>query len=84
MCRRDSSVPGALAGQTVTVRIGLDESLRIYSADTLVASHTLQTVGKGWVTLPEHHAQLWKETMRGPVQVERRPLQVYEEVAAWS
>jgi transposase len=78
------SVPDALAGQAVTVRIGLDESLRIYSADTLVASHTLQAVDKGWVTLPEHHAQLWQETMRGPLQVELRPLQVYEEVATWS
>jgi hypothetical protein len=34
-------VPGHLAGQLVVVRIGLDESLRIYSGETLVASHRL-------------------------------------------
>jgi transposase len=77
------SVPGALAGQLVTVRIGLDDTLRIHQGETLVASHTLQTVQAGWVTTPEHHAQLWSDAMRSQAQVERRPLTVYEE-AAWS
>jgi transposase len=92
------SVPDALAGQMVTVRIGLDESLRIYQGEALVTSYLLQPVSQGWVTTPEHHAQLWRDTLptvantarqQAPspyqqAQVERRPLQVYEEVAAWS
>lgn len=74
------SVPGEMAGQRVVVRIGLDESLRIYADEVLVAHHTLRSLREGWVTVATHHAQLWQETL----QVERRPLQVYEEVAAWS
>lgn len=74
------SVPGELAGQRVMVRIGLDESLRVYAGEVLVASHALRSVREGWVTVSAHHAQLWQETL----QVERRPLQVYEEVATWS
>ena len=34
----------------------------------------------GWVTQPEHHAALWDKTLG----VERRPLDVYEEAAAWN
>lgn len=86
------SVPAALAGQLVTVRIGLDDTLRIYhnagdSADdgkTLVANHVLRAVHQGWATVAEHHAPLWSETVRSQAQVERRSLQVYEEAAAWS
>lgn len=78
------SVPGELAGQMVTVRIGLDDSLRIYQGERLVAHHTLQTVQQGWATVAEHHAQLWSDAMRSQLQVDRRPLTVYEEVAAWS
>ena len=71
------SVPGKLAGRTVAVRIGLDGGLRIYAGDDLVASHRLQSASQGWVTVPEHHADLWKTTLR----VERRPLEVYQEAA---
>lgn len=74
------SVPGELAGTRVGVRIGLDDTLRIYADEVLVAHHTLRSLRQGWVTVAAHHAQLWQETLR----VERRPLQVYEEVAAWS
>jgi len=74
------SVPGELAGQRVVVHVGLDEHLRIYADGVLVASHTLRSVQEGWGTVTAHHAQLWQETL----QVERRPLQVYEEVATWS
>jgi transposase len=74
------SVPAALAGQPVAVRIGLDESLRVYAGEQLVASHTLQTARNGWVTVPEHHAALWQQTLG----VERRPLAVYEEAATWN
>ena len=71
------SVPGMLAGRTVAVRIGLDGNLRIFAGDELVASHRLQRASQGWVTVPEHHADLWKSTLR----VERRPLEVYQEAA---
>ena len=37
------SVPADLVGQPVTVRIGLDGSLRVYQAETLVAMHTLRS-----------------------------------------
>ncbi len=71
------SVPGHLAGRTVLVRIGLDDSLRVYDDETLVAVHRLQAASSGWVTVPEHHRQLWADTL----QVTQRPLAVYEEVA---
>lgn len=74
------SVPGELVGQTVIVRIGLDDWLRVYDNEALVASHTLQTVQQGWLTVPEHHAQLWQATLK----VQQRPLTVYEEVVKWS
>jgi transposase len=74
------SVPAAYAGQTVTVRIGLDDSLRIYQAEQLVASHSLRRQQEGWVTIPEHHTALWQSAL----EVERRPLQIYEEVTQWN
>jgi transposase len=74
------SVPGHLAGRLVAVRIGLDDSLRVYDSEELVASHWLRSAQAGWVTVPEHHAQLWRDTLR----VDQRPLSVYEEVATWN
>jgi len=74
------SVPGQLAGQTVAVRIGLDDSLRVYDGELLVAQHNIRHFREGWVSVPEHHTQLWQRTL----QVERRPLDVYEEAASWS
>lgn len=74
------SAPSRLTGKSVTVRIGLDDSLRIYHGDELAATHHLQPVSQGWVIAPDHHHDLWRHTM----QVERRPLDVYEAVAAWS
>lgn len=73
------SVPGDLAGQRVTVWIGLDDRLRVYAGERLVARHQIQPRSQGWVSLPEHHARLWRETLR----VEQRPLEVYEEVGQW-
>lgn len=70
------SVPGAFCGERVVVRIGLDNSLSVYAAEQLIASHRLQAARQGWVTVPDHHAQLWQDTLR----VERRSLQVYEEL----
>lgn len=74
------SVPAELVGRSVAVRIGLDGSLRIFQGDELVASHLLRSVREGWATVPEHHARLWQEAL----QVQRRPLEVYEEATSWS
>jgi len=74
------SVPAELTGQTVAIRIGLDDELRVFHQDRLVAHHRLQPVQDGWATVPEHHAALWAQVM----QVEARPLAAYEEVLTWS
>jgi transposase len=74
------SVPAELAGQTVAVRIGLDDTLQVYASERLVARHALQNARQGWVTVPEHHAALWEKTLG----VERRELAVYEEAATWN
>lgn len=71
------SVPAELVGQRVAVRIGLDDLLRVYQAETLVASHLLRSRQDGWSTAPVHHAALWKEALK----VEQRPLADYEEAA---
>lgn len=71
------SVPGKLLGQRVAVRIGLDGTLRVYQAETLVAMHLLRSQQQGWSTIPAHHADLWKDTLK----VEQRSLAVYEEVS---
>jgi len=71
------SVPAALVGQRVSVRIGLDGLLRVFQADSLVTSHMLRPRQAGWSTIPEHRAEMWKSTL----QVEQRSLAAYEEVA---
>lgn len=70
------SVPAELCGSTVQVRIALDGALRVFHGERQVAHHRMQPFREGWVTVPEHHAELWQEVL----QVERRPLEVYEEV----
>jgi len=45
-----------------------------------VATHTLRSVREDWVTVPQHHAELWQATLN----VEQRPLQVYEEATTWN
>ena len=74
------SVPAPLVGRRVTVRISLDAVVRIYDDDTVVAEHHLQPATQGWVTVPAHHAPLWRQAL----EVERRLLAVYEEVASCS
>lgn len=74
------SVPSQYAGQRVAIRIGLDNELCVYADDQLVATHILCDKRQGWVTVPEHHASLWKSTLN----VEQRPLEIYEEVATWN
>lgn len=70
------SVPAALNGQTVTVRIALDGTLRVYQGELLVASHAFKDKLAGWSTIPEHHAELWKDLLK----VEQRSLAAYAEV----
>lgn len=70
------SVPAELVGQRVTIRIGLESTLRVYQAETLVATHLLRSRDAGWSTVASHHSQLWKEA-----KVEQRSLKAYEEVA---
>jgi transposase len=74
------SVPAELAGQLVTVRLSLEGQLGIYDGEQLVAQHVLQSPDRGWVTVPGHHAALWARTL----DVERRPLAVYEEASTWN
>lgn len=70
------SVPGTLAGQQVSIRIGLDRQLRIYGPDdTLVASHLLVDAKNRWILDATHHRALYDE-----IKVETRDLSHYEEV----
>ena len=72
------SVPASLCGLTVAVRIALDGQVRIFDReDRIAATHRRDG---GWVTVPEHHAALWKDAF----QVMKRDLSVYEEVATCS
>ena len=70
------SIPGHLCGKVVAVRIDLDDGVRIFHGEQLVAHHRLSDPARGWVTVPGHHANLWHRTL----QVERRDLSVYEGV----
>lgn len=80
------SVPSDLAGQSVGVRIGLDDVLRVYRIpapgpdDLPVATHRLRSAREGWGTVAEHHTALWQSAL----QVDQRPLHVYEEVSQWN
>jgi hypothetical protein len=80
------SIPAILIGETVDIRIGLDDSLRVFDPKDPdpekkpVAFHRLRSVQEGWGTVPEHHQALWQDVLR----VEERPLQVYEEVFQWN
>ncbi|MFP1498079.1 IS21 family transposase [Escherichia coli] len=47
------SVPESLCGQPVSIRISLDDELRIYSNEQQVASHRLCSAVYGWQTVPE-------------------------------
>jgi transposase len=71
------SVPAALVGQRVAVRISLDGLLRVFQADQLVARHWLKSRQEGWSTFREHQSEMWKSTLP---QVEQRSLAVYEEM----
>lgn len=70
------SVPATWVGQRVSIRLGLDESLRIYAAGQLVAHHQLQPVSAGWVKVDDHHRALWHDTL----SVQQRSLSAYEDM----
>jgi transposase len=74
------SVPDELRGRAVACRIDLAGHLTVYGGEIGVTAHRLRPAEEGWVTVPEHHAALWADTLG----VERRSLAVYEEVGAWS
>jgi len=80
------SVPARHAGERVEIFIGLDDSLRVYDPlnfdpeKTPIATHPLRRSQSGWNTVPEHHAELWDETL----QVEKRSLSAYEEASQWN
>jgi hypothetical protein len=75
---RRYSVPAQLAGRAVQIRLTLDGELAVYDGEQLVVTHQVVSGKLGWVTVPEHHAALWAQTLA----VEQRPLAVYEEVAS--
>ena len=75
---RRYSVPAQLAGRSVQIRLTLDGELAVYDGEQLAATHQVSSGERGWVTVPEHHAALWAQTL----EVEQRPLAVYEEVAS--
>jgi len=70
------SVPEAWCGKPVSIRMTLDDELRIYGDEQLIASHLLSSGSPVWKTVPEHHAPLWQQVS----QVEHRPLSEYEEL----
>lgn len=70
------SVPGAYCGQSVSVHIGLDDSVVIYHGETRIAQHRLCSADAGWQTVADHHERLWAD-----VAVQARSLTTYEEVA---
>jgi Mu transposase, C-terminal domain len=75
------SVPDRLRAKVVSVRISLDGVLSVYDEDgAKVIECRLQPASEGWVTVPSHHEQLWRDTLH----VERRDLSYYEEVASCS
>lgn len=73
------SVPDHLTGEMVRVRIGLDDQVRVYAQEQLVVTHQLQPRSQGWVSVSGHHTHLWQSVLN----VEQRPLEVYEEAATW-
>lgn len=71
------SVPAALCGQAVTIRLTLDGQVSVLdNQGQCVAIHQCRPAAEGWGTVPAHHAALWPPM----VVVERRDLAVYDEV----
>ena len=70
------SVPTDHAGRVVQIRLSLDGGLRVYADEVCIARHRLSDPSDGWVSVPEHHRDLWRR-----LRVEQRDLTIYEEVA---
>ncbi|WP_051962349.1 IS21 family transposase, partial [Serratia sp. Ag2] len=70
------SVPESWCGQPVSIRISLDNELRVYGDDALIATHLLAEKPAGWQTVAAHHRPLWQQTCR----VAQRALSDYEEL----
>lgn len=70
------SVPERWCGQPVSIRISLDDELRVYGDDVLIATHLLAEKPAGWQTVAAHHRPLWQQTCR----VAQRALSDYEEL----
>ena len=67
------SVPESYCGQAVVIRLSLDDELTVYSpSGDAIAQHRLQVPQAGWRTVPEHHADLWQQTL----SVQQRDLRV--------
>lgn len=75
---RRYSVPAELCGQPVTVRLTLAGEVTIWDAHTQCVAAHRYVAGEAheWITVPDHHRQLWQDTL----QVTRRPLSAYAEV----
>jgi transposase len=77
---RRYSVPDELAGRVVRIRLTLDGACTVFDGERRMTQFSLDNQTPGWHTVPEHHQRLWREALG----VERRALEVYDEVAAWS
>ena len=75
-----TACPHTFAGQTVTVRSAWTTRSRSSTASSLRRLAPASSSPGRLGTVPEHHAALWQETLG----VERRSLEVYEEVGAWN
>lgn len=68
------------------IRISLDGLLTIYAQDqqTPMAQHalasTLHATPREWITVADHHSDLWSKALGASLGVERRALDVYQEV----
>ena len=72
-------------GETKTLKVPPGTQVFDEDGETLVASHRLRSIRDGWASITEHHSQLWRDVLsRDALQVDQRPLAVYEEVASWS
>lgn len=75
-------VPGELCGETVTARVGLDRTLRVYHGGELVIDYRLREGSGQTIAADGVHKSLWDAVGGEPVQ--QRSLSVYEEVGACS
>ena len=73
--------PRSWPGSLVTVRLSLEGQLSVYDGEQLVAQHVLQPADRGLGHRPRASC---RPSGPGPLDVERRPLAVYEEAGTWN